>query len=186
MSMDDFWHAVAMLRLDRPLGLAELSSCFAGGKAAEGLVGFRRGRLLATTCGYGLDAGFEAAARVWLPWRGKAFLQHAAEGHNLFTPGGRRMIRAVFPSYKGLTDVEEGSSAFRFTTGVGPSATHAGTEVLRLDYRGVGENPSFLVRSTLDELVQIEHGLYLGQALVWKRGRPSRVAWFSLEDVGGR
>ncbi len=182
--MDDFWHAVAMLRLDRPFGLAELSSCFAGGKAAAGLVGFRRGRLLATTCGYGLDGAFEAMARVWMPWRGKSLSPHAAEGLNLFTPGGRRLIRAIFPGYEGLTDVDEGSSAFRFATSVGPSATHAGTEVLRLDYRGVGENPSFPVRSTLDELVQIEHGLYLGQALLWRKGRrPTRVAWFSLEDV---
>ncbi|MGH2631665.1 MAG: hypothetical protein ACRDHI_14060 [Actinomycetota bacterium] len=181
--MDDFWHAVAMLRLDRPLGLAELGSCFSGGKAAEGLVGFRRGRLLATTCGYGLDGASEAMARIWMPWRGKRFSAHAAEGVNLFTPGGRRVIRAIFPSYRGITDVDEGSSAFRFATGVGPSATHAGTEVLRLDYRGVGENPSLLVRSTLDELVQIEHGLYLGQALLWRKGRPSRVAWFSLEEI---
>ena len=33
--MQDYWHALAMLRLDRPLGLTELESCFAGGKAAE-------------------------------------------------------------------------------------------------------------------------------------------------------
>ena len=86
--MDDFWHAVAMLRLDRPFGLAELSSCFAGGKAAAGLVGFRRGRLLATTCGYGLDGAFEAMARVWMPWRGKSLSPQAAEGLN---PGVRRL-----------------------------------------------------------------------------------------------
>lgn len=179
--MDDYWHALAMLRLDRPLGLTELESCFAGGKAAEGLVGHRRGRLLATTWGYGLDVASEAMARLWMPWRGKTFSPHAAEGINLFTPGGRRVIRAVFPRYRGLTDVEEGTSAFRFVTRVSPSITHPGTSVLQLDYRAVAENPPFPVRRVLDELVQIELGLYLGQALQWRGGKLRRVAWFSLE-----
>lgn len=179
--MEDYWHALAMLRLDRPLGLSELEACFAGGKAAEGLVGRRRGRLLATTLGYGLDGVVETLGRVWMPWRGKVFLSHAAEGLNLFTPGGRRLIRVAFPKYRGFADVEEGTSAFRFVTRVGPSVTHPGTSVLRLDYRAVTDNPSFPVRRVLDELVQIEHGLYLGQALMARRGRLHRVAWFSLE-----
>ena len=181
--MQDYWHALAMLRLDRPLGLTELESCFAGGKAAEGLVGHRRGRLLATTLGYGLDGVVEALGRVWMPWRGKVFLPHAAEGLILFTPGGRRLIRAAFPKYQGFSDVEEGTSAFRFVTGVGPSVTHPGTSVLRLDYHTITENPSFPVRRVLDELVQVEHGLYLGQALLWRGGSPRRVAWLSLEAV---
>lgn len=180
--MADYWHAVAMLRLDRPLGLAEVEACFAGGKAAEGLVGFRRGRLIATTCGYGLDGAFEAMARVWMPWRGKNFSRQAAEGVNLVTPGGRRAIRAAFPRYRGLGTDDEGTSAFRFITSIGPSVTLSGVSVLRLDYRDV-ENPSFPVRRVLDELVQVDDGLYLGQALMLWGGRLRRVAWFSLEPV---
>ena len=181
--MTDFWHAVAMLRLDRPLGLAEVQECFAGGKAAEGLVGFRRGRIIATTCGYGLDAPFEAMARVWMPWRGKHFSRQAAEGVNLFTVGGRRAIRTVFPRYRGLGDDEEGTSAFRFVTSIAPSVSHPDVTVLRLDYRGVRENPSFPLRRVVDELVQIDEALYLGQALMSWGGRPHRVAWFSLGSV---
>ena len=179
--MRDYWHAVAMLRLDRPLGLAEIERCFIEGKAAEGLVGFRRGRLIATTCGYGLDAFFEALARVWMPWRGKTFSRQAAEGINMFTPGGRRAIRTVFPRYRGIEDDDAGTSAFRFVTSIGPSITHPEITVLRLGYRDVAENPSFPVRRILDELVQIDDGLYLGQALMWWSGRRRRVAWFSLE-----
>jgi hypothetical protein len=178
--MRDYWHAVAMLRLDRPRGLTELEACFAGGKAAEGLVGFRAGRLLATTWGYGLDGAFESMARLWLPWRGKEFSRHAAEGVNLFTPGGRRAIRVTFPRYQGLADGASGASAFRFETSIGPSATDPGLSVLRLDYRIVGENPS-IVRRLLDEIVSIDDGLCLGQALLSTGGRLGRVAWFSLE-----
>jgi hypothetical protein len=178
--MHDYWHAVAMLRLDRPRGLSELEACFAGGKAAEGLVGFRRGRLLATTWGYGLDGALEGLARLWLPWRGKEFSRHAAEGVNLFTPGGRRAIRVVFPRYAGLADGEEGASGFRFATSIGPSATDPGLSVLRLDYRSIEENPT-TARRVLDELVQIDHGLFLGQALYKRRGGLSRAAWFALE-----
>jgi len=181
--MTDFWHAIAMLRLDRPLGLAEVQTCFAGGKAAEGLVGFRRARLIATTCGYGVDGPLEAMARMWMPWRGQHFSRQAAEGANLFTVGGRRAIRTVFPRYRGLGDDEEGTSAFRFVTSIAPSVSHPGVTVLRLDYRGVGENPSFPVRRMVDELVQIDDDLCLGQALMTWSGRPHRVAWFSLEPV---
>ena len=179
--MADYWHAVAMLRLDRPLGLNELGACFAAGKPVEGLVGFRRGRLIASTLGYGLDGVFETLARVWMPWLGKSFSREAAEGINLFTAGGRRAIRVSFPRYEGSADDVVGTSAFRFVTSIGPSAIHPTASVLRLDYRGVSENPAFPVRRVLDELVQVEPGLFLGQALMVWGGKLQRVAWFSLE-----
>lgn len=178
--MSGYWHAVAMLRLDRPVGLAEVESCFAGGKAVEGLVGFRKGRLVATTLGYGLDVLAEGLGRVWMPWQGKTFSRESAAGLNLFTQGGRRAIRVVFPRYQGIGDDEQGASAFRFVTSIGPSVTHPGTSVLRLDYRSVRENPAFPVRRVLDELVQVDDDLYLGQALMTRNGRLRRVAWFSL------
>lgn len=180
--MADYWHAVAMLRLDRPLGLGELESCFTDGTPAEGLVGSRKGRLLATTVGYGLDGAFEGLGRLWMPWRGKHFSRSAAEGVNLFTRGGRRAIRTAFPRYGGLEDDEQGASAFRFVTSVGPSVTHPGRTVLRLDYRNVTGNPAFPVRRVVDELVQLDEGLFLGQALMARGGKLRRVAWFSLES----
>ena len=178
--MDDYWHAVAVLRLDRPLGLAELASCFVAGKAAEGLVGVRRGRLLAVTYGYGVKGVFEGVGRVWMPWRGKEFSRQAAEGVNLFTQGGRRLIRGAFPRYRDITDDDQGATAFRFATSVGPSVTHPGHTVLRLDYQNVSENPTS-VRRVHDELVQLDDDLFLGQALLTWGGRRRRVAWFSLE-----
>jgi hypothetical protein len=178
-----FWHAVAMLRLDRPLGLEELERLFAGGQAAQGLVGPRKGRVLAVTVGYGLDGVFEALSRAWMPWRGKTFSREAPEGTNLFTRGGGIATRVWFPGYRGLhEDPELGTTAFRFRTDIGPSAFTPGLEVLRIDYRNVRENPGWPVRRVLDELVQIGPELYLGQALLWWGNAPKRVAWFSLES----
>ena len=42
-------------------------------------------------------------------------------------------------------------------------------------------NPAFPVRRVLDELVQVEPELFLGQVLLSWSGRLRRVAWFSLE-----
>jgi hypothetical protein len=72
-------------------------------------------------------------------------------------------------------------SAFEFRTSTGPSALDSGTKVLRIDYRDVPENPSWLIRRVLDELVTVDDGLYLGQALLEWRGSLRRAAWFSLE-----
>jgi hypothetical protein len=54
--------------------------------------------------------------------------------------------------------------------------------VLQIDYRELEENPG-LIRRILDELVQIDDEVYLGQALMFWRGRLRRVAWFSLEPT---
>lgn len=177
----DYWRAVAMLRLDRSRGLAELERAFAVGGSPRELEGPRRGRLIATTTGYGVDRAFESIARVWMPWKGKAFAPELGCGRNLFTPGGSTAIRVAFPGYRGASSDDTGPTAFRFTTDVGSSETHHGTEVLRIDYRNLEENPTWPVRRILDELVRIEDELYLGQALMLWRGRFRRVAWFSLE-----
>lgn len=180
--MTDYWHAVAMLRLDRPLGLEELEACFAAGTPARGLIGERRGRVLAVTIGYGVDVPFEALMRAWMPWRGKTFSREAPEGRNLFSGGGGRALRILFPRYHEVHEDDRlGTTAFRFATSIGPSETAPGLEVLRVDYRDIAQNPSFPIRRILDEVVQVQPGLWLGQALVLWGGRLRRAAWFSLE-----
>jgi hypothetical protein len=176
-----YWHAVAMLRLDRPQGLAELQRIFATGSAPAELSGPMRGRVVATTIGHGADRVFEALARMWMPWKGKTFDPSRAEGRNLFTHGGETAIRLVFPRYGGRGRQETGPVAFRFLTGVGPSVTEPACEVLRIDYRELQENPSWPIRRILDELVKVDDQVYLGQALMHWRGELRRAAWFSLE-----
>ena len=181
----DFWRAVAMLRLERPAGLAALDSVFAAGGVPTGLRGPMRGRFLASTLGHHLDPAFETLTAVWLPWKGKTFDPDAGEGRNLFTPGARRVMRVTLPTYQTRDEPDGGMrrcSAFRFITSTGPSAFTAGVEVLRIDYRDVPENPSWPVRKILDELVMVEDGRYLGQALIEFRGSLRRAAWFCLEE----
>jgi hypothetical protein len=188
MAVDDarvkpagYWHAVAMLLLDRPRGLAELERIFATGSAPAGLAGPMRGRLVATTVGHGADGLFEAFARAWLPWQGKTFDPARGEGQNLFTRGGDTAIRMMFPRYRERGTQDTGPVAFRFRTDVGPSVTEPASEVLRIDYRDLEENPAWPIRLILDELVKVDDEVYLGQALMHWGGELRRAAWFSLE-----
>jgi hypothetical protein len=174
-----FWRAVATIPVDRRSALLEVEEAFASGALPEGLDGFHRGRLVATTVGYGLDLLWETVARLWMPWKGKVF--RPGEGRNVFDASARPLTRLMAPGYRG---VEEGGAgrftAFRFRTSAGPSGLIPGVQVLRIDY-DLEENPG-AVRRVLDELVRISEGLYLGQALLRLRGRERRVAWFALES----
>jgi hypothetical protein len=176
-----YWRAVALLRLDRRRGLTELERCFASGLVPSGLRGPLHGRLLATTVGHGTDPLFEGLARAWMPWRGKTFDERRAEGRNLFSPVVRRMLRVTLPGYRDVRDEGSAVGAFRFLTSAGPSALDPAVEVLRIDYRAVTENPEWPIRRVLDELVAVDDGLFLGQALLLWRGELRRAAWFALE-----
>ncbi len=182
MEPTDFWRAVAMLRLERPAGLAALETVFAQGRAPVAPRGPMRGRFVASTIGHHLDPAFEALTSMWLPWKGKTFDPDAADGRNLFTAGARRMMRLTLPKYRTVDEPDGLCGAFRFITSTGPSAFTAGVEVLRIDYRDVPENPAWPVRKVLDELVTIEDDRYLGQALMEFRGSLRRAAWFCLEQ----
>ena len=52
--------------------------------------------------------------------------------------------------------------------------------MLRIDYDLPGNAPPF--RRILDELVEVEPGVHLGQALLRSRRGHRRLAWFTLES----
>jgi hypothetical protein len=54
-----------------------------------------------------------------------------------------------------------------------------GVEVLRIDY-DLPENPP-LLRRIVDELVAVQAGVYLGQAILRRGNGGRRLAWFTLE-----
>jgi hypothetical protein len=175
-----YWRAAATLPHDRRRALAELEACFAAGGAVEGLDGPTRGSLLTTTFGYGLDPIFKALASIWLPWKGKEFDVDAKEGRNIFAPSFRLVLRPMWPGYRNRRPLDDGGfTTFRFTTWSGEGKLDPGTHVFKIDY-DLPESP-FLVREILDELVMIDDGLFLGQALLRWRDRYRRVAWFQLE-----
>ncbi|HEV8563691.1 MAG TPA: hypothetical protein VGR41_02125 [Actinomycetota bacterium] len=175
-----YWRAVADLPAVRMRALAELDECFRRGSTPSGLSGSLEGRLVTTTLGYGLDAITMGLARVWMPWKGKTFEPDRKEGWNLFSPEFRWLMRVLWPSYDDVGSAGPGRlSAFRFTTWEGPGALHPDLTTFKIDYDHEG-SPRFLIRPILDELMEIEPGLYLGQALLRWRGALRRVAWFSL------
>jgi hypothetical protein len=175
-----YLRALADLPHDRAAALADLEACFRDAETPGPIDGPTRGRLLTTTLGSGLDAIIGGLARLWMPWKGKSFTPETKEGRNLFSGGFRPVQRVVWPGYD--IDYPEGDrrySTFPFTTWEGPSSfTPGGADVLKIDY----EHPQspWLIRDVLDELVRIEDGLYLGQALLRFRGRLHRMAWFEL------
>ena len=175
-----YWRAVAELPAERARALTELESCFHQGSTPGVLSGPYSGRLLTTTFGYGLDGVCMALSRLWMPWKGKSLERDAAKGRNLFSVGFRWVLRVLWPSYRDIREEgRERLSAFRFTTWEGPSALDAAVTVFKIDYDH-DESPALLIRPILDELVQIDEGLYLGQALMRWKGEFRRLAWFSL------
>lgn len=181
LSAAAYWKAVATLSVDRRQALSDIERFFDAGSVPEGLDGFHRGRLVATTLGYGLDLIPETLARLWMPWKGKTFDAAAAEGRNVFSSRGRFVARLLWPRYRGIAPFKPGlDTAFRFVTSAGESAVHQGLQVLRIDY-DLPNNPAWPIRRVLDELVRVDEGLYLGQALLRLGGRWRRAAWFSLE-----
>jgi hypothetical protein len=172
---------VATVPADRRRALADIERFFAAGSVPKGLDGFHRGRLVATTLGYGLDFVAESMARLWMPWRGKTFEAEAHEGRNVFSSRGRFVAGLVWPRYRSIERFAPGlDTAFRFVTSPGESAVSEGAPVLRIDY-DLSDNPTWPIRRVLDELVQVDEGLFLGQALLRMGDRWRRMAWFSLE-----
>lgn len=175
-----YWRALGTLPVDRPRALALLEDAFRSGSVPRGLDGPYRGRLIATTFGR-VDSAFGALARLWMPWKGKVFDAAGAKGRNILSGSARPAVRAMWPRYRDLVPAAPGRfTTFRFVTETGPSVLFQGVHVLRIDY-DISEDPAFIIRRILDELVRVDEDLYLGQALLRLRGRWRRAGWFALE-----
>ena len=167
----------------RPRTLTDRSSGELEGLFARGRVpdpppeGRMRGTLLHMTLG---PAGglLAPGAAIWL---GKRFHAQHATGENVFDSRVHKLGRLLTPSAYRASWPEDSRSyrALAFATSAGPGALDPGVEVLRIDYNLHGNAPIF--RRILDELVEVEPGVYLGQALLRRRAGHSRLAWFALE-----
>lgn len=140
--------------------------------------GFLEGRPLALSMSELLDSVGRRLAERRMPWLGKAFDRSSARGINVLAAWARPWMRVLWPSYVPERELADRLEAFAFRTWVGPSATGSGVTVLKIDY-GREPNPG-LVRSVLDELVQLEDGLYLGKALIRARSSFRQVGFFRL------
>lgn len=158
----------------RAAAVAELDALFAGGDASQP-DGFLRGALLATTTVRPLDALFREWARLYMPWMGKIFDAASATGRNRFATSAAWMLRPFSPQ------IERGDGwvhGVPFATRIAPGALDPGHATLKIDYDIAG-NPA-IVRTILDEIVEIADGEYLGKVLLRLRGTFRRVGYFTL------
>jgi hypothetical protein len=183
---DELIGARRLLSRDRQAGLAALNELFRSGVVpTPALDGSYQGELVALDIAPGLTQIAGALAHLWLPWLGKRFAAGSDQGDNIFAKESYLLGRLMWPLYRDYRDVgPERYHAFAFRTYVGPGKQDPDRKVLKIDY-DLSVNPALSVRRVVDELVQIDSGLYLGKAhLKWWWGRWQMVAFFSL--AGGR
>lgn len=167
----------------RQLSIAVLNSIFEQGLTpAHPLDGEYRGELLTTTMSPALDAFSHLMSKLYLPWLGKRFDSATWTGDNVFTPSARIVGHLAWPLYFGYQPYHDGLvTGFTFNTFTGPGVQDPGVTALKLDYDNL-ENPAFMVRTVLDEVVQITHNYYLGKAFIWHPGGFKLAAFFSLRE----
>ena len=161
--------------------LAELDELFRHGTVPSPLPdGFQPGTLVTTSVAGPVDAFVRRVAKLYMPWLGKRFDASEESGINVLRRSSRSQLKALWPS---VTPIEAGGTleVFPFRTWVGPGARDSDISVLKIDYDSE-ENPDFIIRRILDELIQIDEGFYLGKILfrTAKRWRP--VGFFSLQN----
>jgi hypothetical protein len=169
-------------------GPQRLNMLFNTGLAPDApLDGVYRGAMLALDLAPGLTQLATAIAARWMPWLGKRFDARRACGTNLFARSSLPLAALFNPTYRAfVNDGPNAYRAFRFRTSLGRGLMDPGQEVLKIDY-DLPENPAATVRRVLDELVQLDQGVYLGKAhLRWWWGRWQTVAYFALYREASR
>jgi hypothetical protein len=111
----------------------------------------------------------------WMPWLGKRFDAETATGDNIMLPSARLPSKLLWPDYQFLSLGDGRYAAFCFRTYAGAGAVDPDRRVLKIDY-DLNENPAFLIRAILDELVLIVPGVYLGKALL-RFSSPTNTSW---------
>jgi hypothetical protein len=160
----------------------ELNELFGNGRAPDPSPdGLLRGRALASTITPALDAMGRRLSAVYMPWLGKKFDAAAGRGVNVLTPSAIKPMKVLWPSYEPLSVFADRIEAFGFTTRLERGAVDPDLSVLKIDY-DFAENPGLIIRRVLDELVQLDDGLYLGKVLYRLRGSFRLIGFFSLEQ----
>jgi hypothetical protein len=179
--------AQALVKVNRDQGFIALNDLFrAGIVPAPSLRGRYAGELVALDLVPGFTQFFQWLTSRWMPWRGKTFDASSQRGDNIFTKDSYFLARLFNPLYRGFTtDTPKTYRGFAFRTYTAPGLFDTDRTVLKIDY-DLKENPALTVRRVLDELVQLDDGLYLGKAHVrwwWQPAdRWQTVAFFTLRQ----
>jgi len=121
------------------------------------------------------DPVLRALSSLWMPWLGKRFDAETATGDNIMLPSARLPAKLFWPGYRFRSLGNGRYAGFRFRTYVGAGALDRDRRVIKIDYDW-DENPNFLIRDILDELVQVVPDVFLGRALL-RRGEPAHTSW---------
>ncbi len=142
--------------------------------------GMLRGALVTTSVWGPWDSFVRRVARMWIPWLGKSFDPSTMTGVNVLSKSARAPVRVLWPNYEPERELADRIEAFPFRNRVAPGELDPGVSVLKIDY-DFEANPQLIVRRILDELVQIDDGLYLGKILFRREGSWAPIGFFTLE-----
>jgi hypothetical protein len=158
----------------------QLNELFRLGVPPSGLDGPTDGILVMTTTNPVTDAAVKAVTTLWMPWQGKRFDAEADTGDNRMTGAAALASKLLWPLYS-MKDAESGKLAFDFKTYVEPGKLDPDIQVMVIDYADVEKNPSLIIRSIRDELVEIVSGTFLGKILYRAPGdKYLMVGYFAL------
>ena len=162
--------------------LGELNSLFKGGTAPHRPPdGFLPGDLVTMSLTRPSDAFVRFVSGHYMPWLGKKFDRESNEGINILKPVARSQMKVLWKNYTPSVATDGNLEAFPFKMRVAPGELDPNVDVLKIDY-DFDANPSFIIRHILNELVQIDDGLYLGKILYRTRNAWHLIGYFSLRD----
>ena len=169
-------------QVTRERALAGLDELFRSGVAPEPSPdGFKRGELVTMSLTRPSDAAVRAISSLYMPWLGKSFDRENQTGINVLKPGAKAPMSILWRNYTPVLERADRIEAFPFRTSVGPGRVDPEVQVLKIDY-DFDANPSFLIRRILDELVQVDEGLYLGKILFRTKKAWHPIGFFSLYE----
>src|SRR5258706_9696115 len=141
------------------------------------------GELLLITMPGPLGALARSWSRGWMPWKGKRFRAELGLGDNRFSNEVALLTRLTWPFYHHARRADAGHfTAFTFSTRFAHSVLDPAHPVFRIDY-DLDENPRFVIRDVVDEVVEVEPGVLLGEAQVRFAGRWHTAAYFTLRPA---
>jgi hypothetical protein len=159
---------------------SELDELFAGGRAPASLPqGRLQGAFLTLTPPLG-GALANTLAGLWQPWLGKRFEPEHGRGVNILERSSFEAMRLFAGGryFRWWPEDDASYRAFPFSLSVAAGELRRVQDVVRIDYDLPENHP--LVRRIVDEAVEVEPGVLLGQALLGLGGRKRRAAWFAL------
>lgn len=174
-----------VLQTDRRRALASLKDLFRDGDPPEqALDGRYAGQLVAFDIAPGVTKLVDAIAARWRFWLGKTFDAPQRTGDDIYLRTLLRRARIFWPGYRNyIEDTPQTWRVFPFRTTLTASIINTSLPVLRLDY-DLPLNPRLSVARTMDEVVQLADGVYLGRAFVhWWWGQWQPVAYFILRPT---